>query len=197
MKFVCSIQLCKLLIDNDSQKLNFPRFLRRLEADFRIKENKSGNFKSLKEKYFYENMKDIKDNIPSLVILTREKIDSKLELIQKLKDVRDKIYAHTDPSSKDKYISWQEVYDLSILAVDVYNTLNEKLTFTTLYLEMLEPWSPKWILRDLLKLEIVGDLHLPQRSLLPFSFEVPWTRGGICNYPHLGVAYCLSTLRFH
>lgn len=151
MKFVCSIQLSKLLIDNDNQKLNFLKFLRRIETDFRIKENKSGSFKSSREKFFYENLKAIKENIPSMLLLIRGKIDGKRELIQKLKDVRDEIYAHTDPTSKDKYISWQEVYDLSLLAVDVYNTINEKLTFTTLYLEMLEPWSPKWIIERLAK----------------------------------------------
>jgi len=151
MKFVCSIQLCKLLIDNDNQKLNFLRFLRRLETDFRINDNKSKSFESSREKYFYENLNIIKDNIPALLLLLREKIDGKRELIHKLKDVRDQIYAHTDPSSKDNYISWQEVYDLSILAVDVYNTINERLTFTTLYLETLEPWSPKWIIERLAK----------------------------------------------
>jgi hypothetical protein len=151
MKFVCSIQLCKLLIDNDNQKLNFLKFLRRLETDFRINDNKSGIFESKREKFFYENLNTIKGNIPFMLLFIREKIEGKQELIQKLKGVRDEIYAHTDPTSKDKFISWQEVYELSDLAVDIYNTINEKLTFTTLYLEKLEPWSPKWIIERLAK----------------------------------------------
>jgi hypothetical protein len=151
MKFVCSIQLCKLLDDNENQKLNFFKFLRRIESDFRIKENKVNVFDSRKEKFFYENLKEIKDEIPSMLLLIRQKIDDKRELIQKLKDARDKIYAHTDPTGKDKFISWKEVYNLSILAIEIYNILNEELTFTTLHLEMLEPWSPKWIIERIAK----------------------------------------------
>ena len=151
MKFVSSIQLCKLLDDNESQKLNFFKFLRRLETDFRVKEKIVESFESRPERYFYENLNEIKENIPSLVLSIRNKIDDKTESIQTLKDARDKIYAHTDPSAKRKFISWQQIYDLSVLAVDIYNTLNEKLTFTTLYLEKLEPWSPKWVIERLAK----------------------------------------------
>lgn len=151
MKFVCSIQLCKLLDDNESQRLNFYKFLRRLESDFRIKKREGCTFISIKEKFFYENLDEIKNNIPSMLSLIREKLDERRELIKKLKDARNKLYAHTDPFGKDKFISWQEVYDLSLLAVEIYNILNEKMTFTTLNLNKLEPWSPKWLIERISK----------------------------------------------
>ena len=151
MKFVCSIQLCKVLDDNENQRLNYFRFLRRIESDFRIKERKEDVFYSRKEKFFYENLKDINTKIPSIILVIREKLAGKEVLIRKLKDARNKIYAHTDPTGKDKFISLKEVYDLSILAVDIYNILNEEFTFTTFKLEKFEPWSPKWIIERIAK----------------------------------------------
>jgi hypothetical protein len=151
MKFVCAIQLCKLLDNNENQKLNFFKFLRRIKTDFKIDKSRKENYSSRAEEFFYENLIMIKEKMPEITSGISEKINCNEKLIRKLKDARDKVYAHSDPSAKDKFISWTEISDLSNLAIDVYNKLNGLFRSTELYLERLDPWSPRWVIERLAK----------------------------------------------
>ena len=121
LRFSIVVQLCKLLVRNPYQKRNFFRLFNSLKQekyDGRLKQvlkenrGKSGR---------YSNKLSLKEGIKAL----QKDLEQQKELIRKLQIVRDKFFAHTDPSARWPEIRDEDLVKLYRLALETCNALNK------------------------------------------------------------------------
>lgn len=73
-------------------------------------------------------------------------------LINKIIQARDKFYAHKDPGAGLPSIEFGELKFLAALSTNIFNQLQYKLFFTTLWLDELDDWNLDYVFRSMSEL---------------------------------------------
>lgn len=146
-RFTIIVQLAKLLSEKKSQKKSFIKFFNKLTCskfDNEIAQH-------------LENNKPRKDLIKTSkellteVDLQRKKINDHLDLVSKLVDLRDKIYAHSDPDPVNQNITTNELEVLINLCVDIYNSFRGKMFDKHFMFEVNNDWTVDYCLETIAK----------------------------------------------
>jgi hypothetical protein len=143
MKFIAVIQLAKLLSQSDNQKLNFQKFLKRLQSE-KLPEIKSvSGYEEMEDKTeFYSKHQLMKLEEDIKTAIEKHKSD-----IKKLTDARDKVFAHSDPNFKDGFLSWPVIESLSELVHFIYNKISGDFTSSEFMFPNKSTWSPEWVIK--------------------------------------------------
>lgn len=125
--FIISIQLCKILTENHTQKRNVHKLFRTIE------------------KHEFDNDQDyvIKSEINRLRIL----IDEHKLLIEKVKEVRDQAYAHYDPNRVEFGPTLLEYQTLVDLSAEIYNGIHLKHFGSSKFFRHTIPWEIDQVIR--------------------------------------------------
>lgn len=136
LRFILIIQLAKLLTDNDNEKYNFHKFLRRLESSSppEVDELKRNNIASNSQ------MRDFILDVRSMLNEFKDDIDVLIIL-------RNKVYAHKGSHQNIKNISWQRIEALSELTFDVYNKINGAFYSGEFSFPNKKNWGPEWVIK--------------------------------------------------
>jgi hypothetical protein len=145
LRFVIIIRLCLLFDKRQNQKRNFVKLCNRIindNPDKRLEEILKQN--KLKENYrVFRNKKEFKDSAKKIL----KEIEEKKDLIQKLTDARDHVYAHYDPDVKVDYIKLDELIELNEMANRYYNMLHGQLFNVTSALGLTAAWDIDHLLK--------------------------------------------------
>ncbi len=143
MKSIAVIQLAKLLSQNENQKLNFQKFLKRLQSE-KLPEIKTiSGYEVMEVKTeFYSKHQLMKLEEDIKTAIEKHKSD-----IKKLTDARDKVFAHSDPNFKDGFISWPVIESLSELVHFIYNKISGDFTSSEFMFPNKSTWSPEWVIK--------------------------------------------------
>ncbi len=119
--FIIAIQLCKILHNNPNQKRNIHKLFKDLESGI--------HDELLLEKLnrTSSNQKTIKDELLTEIKVIQKTIENRQDLIEEVVEVRDKAYAHIDPTRKaigPSLLQYQELIDL---CSSIYNSLSSKI----------------------------------------------------------------------
>lgn len=133
--FIISVQLCKILTDTGTQKRNAHKLFKTIVTQ---------DFDTDLEKHLCrngENLTEKKNEIINEINRLKGLIENQSELIAKVKIVRDKAYAHSDPDSVKLGPSLMEYQSLIDLSTKIYNELHLKLFGSTMVFEHTSPWG--------------------------------------------------------
>ena len=157
VKFIMVIQLAKLFTDNKNQKRNFHKLCDCLESRKYGKGIKDQLIKN-KETSIVSVFKS-RDEILKATEQIRTKLTSHTELIKKIVNARDKIYAHRDPKPKVNVIKIQELQQLINLSDEIINSLRGGLFNTHTDFKRTSDWDIDYVIKGLsenLKLKMDG-----------------------------------------
>ena len=87
-----------------------------------------------------------KGNIINHISVLRNQINSEKQLIGKVIQARNKIYAHKDPNANVPIVKFKELKSLTELASEIFNELQFRFFFKTTWLEDLNDWNVNYIL---------------------------------------------------
>jgi len=138
LKFISIIQLWKLLSTSFNDKRSFRMLCKTLETS---------EYDEDFELLLAENLNKIetlfksKDDLLNACQKIMSKIHDKESLIKKVKNARNKIYAHKDPEAIVEYISLAEIIELVDLVNESYNALSFGLFFESTMFKETETWS--------------------------------------------------------
>jgi hypothetical protein len=139
--FIISIQLCKILTDKATQKRNVHRLFKAIETqEF---DNDLSDRLNNEDEYLAKSRDELINEISRL----RRLIDEQAGLIEKVKVVRDKAYAHYDPDRAQfgpSLLDYQALVDLS---AEIYNGLHLKLFGSAMFFEHTVPWEIDSVIR--------------------------------------------------
>jgi hypothetical protein len=145
LKFILGIQICKILQDNENQKRNINKLLRRLECESWDIELA----KAVEANRFVQNPG--RASVIKEVMDIKDKIATKTELIESIIKVRNQNYAHFDPTRDKTGPSVKKYAEAVVLASDVYNRLSFIMFRTSTPFEHTKDWEIDPILRSLSK----------------------------------------------
>jgi hypothetical protein len=139
--FIISIQLCKILTDSGNQKRNVHKLFKTIETqefDDELKNRLKND-----DKYLAKSRDELIDEINRLKGLIGEQTN----LIERVKVVRDKAYAHYDPDRVKFGLSLVEYQVLVDLSAEIYNGLHLKLFGSTMLFKHTIPWEIDSVIR--------------------------------------------------
>jgi hypothetical protein len=145
IRFTLVVQLCKLYVNKDTERRNFRKLFNRLKYDKynnrlkqRLKENR-GKAGLVTEKA--ELIRMVND-------LVRE-LEARDDLIYRLRTLRDRLYAHSDPVQVLPEVRIDELDDLVKLAVRIFDTTSGRIFGHQFVPPKKEDWENDPELRDL------------------------------------------------
>ena len=147
LSFMLVIQLCKLFNNSDIERRNFRKLFNRLKQD---KYDKA-LIKLLRQNKEKDHLVSYKKDIIYMLKPLSEEIDGKREIIHKIKTLRDKSFAHTDPQKALPQVTPEELNELVLLAERIYNEINFRIYGKTFSFKMNQEWSIGKILGKLAK----------------------------------------------
>jgi hypothetical protein len=143
LHFTMVVQLCKLYVDKDTERRNFRKLFNRLKYEpyhasltSRLRENKD-----IADRFVYK--KDIIREVDHLIQL----IEARTEQIERLKTLRDRFYAHTDPGKPLPLVTLTEMEEMTHLAGALLNALRGGILGGTFVMNENEGWSVEPVLR--------------------------------------------------
>jgi hypothetical protein len=148
-RFTIIIQLCKIFDHNKNQKRNLFKLFNRLtteEFDESLKETIENNEISPAR---FATREDIILEINSL----KNKTEAQKEIIDRLVNLRDKIYAHSDIEKSVPNVTNQELELLIDLAIRVHKTIFNKIFGTTFIFEHTTDWKADYPIKALAKIK--------------------------------------------
>jgi hypothetical protein len=119
--FILITQLAKLFSDSKNQKRNIIKLCRQYKIeglDVGIKKLLSEN-----EATSYKSREQIIESVNVLLL----EIESNQVTIEKIIDLRDEVFAHTDQNPKEQIIDIEKLTNLCVLANRIYNNLFGKV----------------------------------------------------------------------
>lgn len=157
-RFTIIVQLCKIFAKTGNQKINLIKMFKRFKDesyDSDLNEsilNNNLSYNSLNSKTIFI------DKINSFTV----EIKKNDEIILKLITLRDKHYAHRDPSANLPNLKDFELELLIDLAIKIYNSLSLSLMNTTFMFDMNADWTIDYPIKILAKnrkerLEIIAN----------------------------------------
>lgn len=144
LKFIAVIQLCKIFDKRDNQKRNIYKLLNKLrneDYDKDLNELLLNN---------YENdigLKSKQDILLTINYLEKE-ISKEIKTIEKIKNLRDCVFAHNDPNKTYEDISWNELEILIKLSNRIYNEIYGKLYNCDTRFEITLDWNVSRIIEN-------------------------------------------------
>ncbi|MEX0986058.1 MAG: hypothetical protein WD052_01185 [Bacteroidales bacterium] len=145
LRFTLIIQLCKLYVNKDTERRNFRKLFNRLKNepyDNRLKSRLKGNRDR-------EDLVARKAEITALVKRLLIELESEAEVIHKIKSLRDRIYAHSDPGRNLPEVTDEELERLVGLAVEMYNEVRGKMFDTGFHLDEDRGWKVDHVIEAL------------------------------------------------
>lgn len=122
--FILITQLAKLFSDNKNQKRNIIKLCRQYNSEpLDVYINKLLLENKAKTNNVYKSRQEIINSVNELLI----EIEYNKTTIEKIIDLRDEVFAHTDPNPKEHIIKIEDLTKLSILANKIYNDLFGKI----------------------------------------------------------------------
>ena len=119
LEFTLVVQLCKLFLASDIERRNFRKLFNRLKYDKyddRLKQR-------LRENRGHPGRLAYKAEIKEFLKPWAAKIEAGDELIHRMKILRDRVYAHTDPARSVPPVHSSELLELCELAMELYAAL--------------------------------------------------------------------------
>lgn len=117
VQFTLVVQLCKLYVNKDTERRNFHKLFNRLKYDKYHKRLKQ----RLRENRGKEGQATSKAGLISLVSDLEPELEARSDLIYRLRTLRDRLYAHSDPGQLLPEVTLEELDDLVQLAVKIFN----------------------------------------------------------------------------
>lgn len=117
VQFSLVVQLCKLYVNKDTERRNFSKLFNRLKYDKyhdRLKQR-------LKENSGKEGRVTSKAELTGLVNDLLPELEERSDLIYRLRTLRDRLYAHSDPGKHLPEVTLAELDDLVQLSVKIFN----------------------------------------------------------------------------
>jgi hypothetical protein len=162
-RFSVVIQLCKIFNNNGNQKRNIHKLFNRLridEYDNTIKETlmENGRQNEMMNKIYSgessSNLFGCKADIIYEIDSLNTEIEANNESIEKIKILRNQLYAHTDPDPSLPSVSNQELENLISLAIRIYNRLYGRLYDVTFLFEHNRDWKVDYHIKALSRLKL-------------------------------------------
>jgi hypothetical protein len=147
-RFTIVVQLCKVFDVNSNQKRNFYKLFNRLSSEKYDKTLMEMLKRQGVAPHLFANRNDILNEIKLLT----DEIEAQKELIERIVNLRDTLYAHSDPDSSVPHVSNPELEVLINLAIKTYNNLYGKLYDSTLVFEYTKDWKVDYPIKALAKL---------------------------------------------
>ena len=139
LRFIIIIRLCLVFDKRQNQKRNIVKLCNRIinePLDKKIEEILKQN--KLKGSYrVFKTRKEFKDSARNIL----KEIEGKEDLIKKLTNARDHVYAHYDPDVKVNHLKLDELIELNEMANRYYNILHGQLFNVTSALGLTAPWT--------------------------------------------------------
>lgn len=159
LKFIMIIQLSKIFSDKKGEKRSFHKLCNKLE---------SSDYGPSLKKLFEDNKEKLTGEVKSrgdiLIVIAevRSLLNNYNSLIERVKALRDKVYAHVDKSVQVQNITFDELKLLVDIAKKIHNLVSYRLFFETTYFNDAHDWDVDYILwymselrkKDLEELEI-------------------------------------------
>ncbi|MCH8902672.1 MAG: hypothetical protein IIA45_01985 [Bacteroidetes bacterium] len=145
LRFIIVIQLDKIFDNNSNQKRNIHKLFNKLKN----------------EDYDHELTKKLKNNIGEYnPILSKEdlieriqklekEIEVHTELIDRVKNARNKLYAHSDPEGTVQSLEWPNLENLVNLSAKIYNEIYGGLNSSQMLFEETRDWDVENIVKQL------------------------------------------------
>ena len=149
-RFVLIVQLAKLFCNNELQKRNIHKLCKRFEEndfDDEIKNLLKKNSTKLTD--VFRSREDVLIYVSEI----KKYIQENKDLIKKIKTLRNKVFAHTDPDKVSIKLTNDELEGLVTFANDVYNSLFGKIFDRHFFLEITKEWDLRYII------EIIKNNH--------------------------------------
>ncbi|MBI5218393.1 MAG: hypothetical protein HY958_05635 [Bacteroidia bacterium] len=142
-RFILIVQLAKLLCDDGNQKRNFNKLCNKFEndgLDNEIKNLLEQNSSKLTD--VHRTREDILKSVAEIKV----NLQKQKNTIEKVKTLRDKVFAHTDPNGKTTNVNHVELEELVLFANEIYNSLFGKIFDRYVFLEKTEKWDLRFII---------------------------------------------------
>lgn len=139
LKFIAVIQLCKVISERGTQKLNILKLMNRLDNqayDNQLKSLLTSNSKSKRNNYFKS-----REDIIQFTSDQRKKLEDLSDITGRTEKLRDELYAHADPSKEPLDVSFAELNKLLIFCNDFHNELNSGIFGSETLFDLTDPWS--------------------------------------------------------
>lgn len=123
IRFTLIVQLCKLYVNKDTERRNFGKLFNRLKYDKynnRLKQR-------LKENRGKEGLVTQKAEMIHLVNDLVRELEARDDLIYRLRTLRDRLYAHSDPGQVLPEVTLAELDDLVQLAVRIFDATSGRI----------------------------------------------------------------------
>jgi len=121
--FILVVQLCKLYVNSDIERRNYRKLINRLNYepyDNRLKKALRKN-RGMKEQL--SSKAEIKEFLKPFSV----RFEEKKELIRRIKMLRDRVYAHSDPERPMPQVKSEELFELTEMAVQFFSDLKFRL----------------------------------------------------------------------
>lgn len=148
-RFTLIVQLCKIFSKTNNQKRNLHKLFNRLESDRYDEEIDKQFQKNASIDRLFQNRDDIKNEIERL----RKEVEGKEELIDRIVTLRDKVYAHSDPSPSLPKVTIAELENLVDLSIKIYNTIRGGLLDINFMFDVNAEWRVDYPIEGLAKLK--------------------------------------------
>jgi hypothetical protein len=139
------IQLCKLFVNHDKERRNFRKLFNRIRYDPYDKRLKN----LLRENRGNNLLAGNKHELISLTDTMIPELEAKGNIIHRMKALRDRHFAHTDPGKELPDLSLEELLGLAYLSEEWYNTLNRAIFNKEFRFGDNQDWSVKLMISAL------------------------------------------------
>jgi len=123
LMFILVVQLCKLYVSSDIERRNFRKLMNRLKYEPYDNHLK----KRLRQNRDMKGLLAYKAEIKEFLKPFSVQLDKKQELINRMKILRDRVYAHTDPERPKPKVKAEELIEMTRMAVTFYSGLKTRL----------------------------------------------------------------------
>jgi len=148
--FICIIQLAKLFSDSGQQKRNISKLCNKITIeDFDDELNQVLVLNKTK-------LKDVLKRKEDLMLVVAEitlEMENKSVIIDKIKFLRDKVFAHTDPNTPEDDISVDDLIFLKDFANKIYNDIFGKIFDEYYHFQLTQKYDFRSIIEAFMKIE--------------------------------------------
>lgn len=148
--FICIIQLAKLFSISGQQKRNISKLCKKITLeDF---DDELNQILLLNKTKLNDVLKSKKDLMFVVAEITLE-MENKSVIIEKIKSLRDKVFAHTDPNTPEDDISVEDLICLKDFANKIYNDIFGKIFDEYYHFQLTQKYDFRSIIEAFVKIE--------------------------------------------
>lgn len=148
--FICIIQLAKLFSESGQQKRNISKLCKKITMeDF---DDELNQILLLNKTKLNDVLKSKEDLMLVVAEITLE-MENKSVIIEKIKSLRDKVFAHTDPNTPEDDISVEDLICLKDFANKIYNDIFGKIFDEYYHFQLTQKYDFRSIIEAFMKIE--------------------------------------------